>query len=99
MGASGAIFGLSATLIVYGRNQKTHVSAPMTRQMWQWAILLFVMGFFMSGVNNWAHLGGFTDGWLAAQALISNAQYRESRITILVALLCLALSLLGFILS
>ena len=99
VGASGAIFGLFAALIVHGRNQKTHIAALMTRQMWQWAILLFVMGFLMSGVNNWAHLGGFIGGWLAAQALISNAQYREGRITILVALLCLALTLLGFILS
>ena len=99
VGASGAIFGLFAALIVYGRNQKTHVSALMTRQIWQWAILLFVMGFLMSGVNNWAHLGGFIGGWLAAQALISKAQYREGRLTILIALLCLTLTLLGFVLS
>ena len=99
VGASGAIFGLFAAIIVYGRSQKTQMMSLMTRQMWQWAILLFVMGFLMSGVNNWAHLGGFIGGWIAAQILVSNAEYREGRITILIALLCLLLTVLGFVLS
>lgn len=99
VGASGAIFGLFAAIIVYGRNHKTHTMSLMTRQMWQWAILLFVMGFLMSGVNNWAHLGGFIGGWIAAQILVSSAEYREGRITILIALLCLLLTVLGFVLS
>ena len=87
VGASGAIFGLFAAIIVYGRNHKTQMMSLMTRQMWQWAILLFVMGFLMSGVNNWA------------QILVSSAEYREGRITILIALLCLLLTVLGFVLS
>lgn len=99
VGASGAIFGLFAAVIVYGRSQKTQMGAHMTRQMWQWAILLFVMGFLMSGVNNWAHLGGFIGGWIASQILLSGAGRREGRITIIVALLCLALTVLGFVLS
>ena len=99
VGASGAIFGLFAAIIVYGRNHKTQMMSLMTRQMWQWAILLFVMGFLMSGVNNWAHLGGFIGGWIAAQILVSSAEYREGRITILIALLCLLLTVLGFVLS
>lgn len=99
VGASGAIFGLMAAIIVYGRNVKTQMAAMMTRQMWQWAIVLFVMGFLMRGVNNWAHLGGFIGGWVVAQILISGAGRREGRITILVALLCLGLTVLGFGLS
>ena len=71
----------------------------MTRQMWQWAIMLFVLGFLMSGVNNWAHLGGFIGGWITAQILVSSSEYREGRITILIALLCLLLTVLGFVLS
>ena len=99
VGASGAIFGLFAAIIVYGRNHKTQMMSLMTRQMWQWAILLFVMGFLMSGVNNWAHLGGFIGGWIAAQILVSSAEYREGRITIIIALLCLLLTVLGLVLS
>ncbi|MYI75855.1 MAG: rhomboid family intramembrane serine protease, partial [Acidobacteria bacterium] len=39
IGASGGIFGLLAALIVYGRKRG---SSMMERQLWQWAILLFV---------------------------------------------------------
>lgn len=99
VGASGAIFGLLAALIVYGRNSKSSMAAVMTRQIWQWAILMFVFGFLMSGVNNWAHFGGFAGGWIASQFFVSNAERREGRITILVALLCLGLTILGFVLS
>lgn len=99
VGASGAIFGLLAAIIVYGRNHKTAMSALMTRQVWQWAIILFIFGFMMSGVNNYAHFGGFAGGWIASQFLVAGAERREGRIIILIALCCLALTGLGFILS
>ena len=98
IGASGAIFGLLAALIVYGR-QKGGMAAMMTRQVWQWAILLFLFGFMMSGVNNWAHLGGFIGGWIASRILVIRADWREGRLAILVALGLLALTALGFVLS
>jgi rhomboid protease GluP len=63
------------------------------------AIMMFIFGFMMSGVNNWAHFGGFAGGWVAAQFLVSDAGRREGRITILIALVCLGLTGLGFILS
>lgn len=99
IGASGAIFGLFAALIVYGRTQRGSAAAMMTRQIWQWAIFLFIFGFMMSGVNNWAHLGGFIGGWVAARLLVSGAQYREGRGAILSALALLLLTALGFVLS
>ncbi len=99
IGASGAIFGLLAALIVYGRNSKSQMATLMTRQVWQWAIMLFVFGFLMSGVNNWAHFGGFVGGWIASQVLITGAGNRESRFIILMALLCLMLTGMGFAMS
>ena len=78
IGASGAIFGLLAALIVYGRTQGGSM-AMMTRQVWQWAIFLFIFGFLMSGVNNYAHLGGFIGGWIASKLLVGGAVYRDSR--------------------
>jgi rhomboid protease GluP len=55
IGASGAIFGMLGALIVYSRRRGI---SEMSAQLWQWALILFVFGFFMSGVNNWAHAGG-----------------------------------------
>ena len=99
LGASGSIFGLLAALIVYGRSQKTNLATLMTRQVWQWAIMLFIFGFLVQGVNNWAHFGGFGGGWLASRLLVSNARWREGRLTVVVALLLLLITGAGFALS
>ena len=82
IGASGAIFGLFAALIVYGRWHGGSMMAMMTRQIWQWAIMLFVFGFMMSGVNNYAHLGGFIGGWIASRFLVSGSGRGEGLDTI-----------------
>ena len=42
------------------------------------AIIVFAMGFFMSGVNNWAHGGGFAGGWIVAETMRSSGESRES---------------------
>ncbi len=75
IGASGAIFGLLGALIVYGR--RTHQHA-VTQQLWISAGMMFLFGFLMPSVNNWAHAGGFAGGFVAAEAL-SFAGRRESR--------------------
>lgn len=96
VGASGSIFGLLAALIVYGR-RRGH--SMLTAQLWQWALLMFVMGFVMRSVNNWAHAGGFAGGWVAAQAMRFSDEKRESRGVLVVALATLVLTAAGFALS
>ena len=96
VGASGAIFGLLAALIVYGRRVG---HAQLTSQMWQWAILVFVMGFVMPSVNNWAHAGGFAGGWLAAQTMRTGGEKRESNAVMIVAFTLLLATVAGFVLS
>src|ERR1044072_354994 len=75
IGASGSIFGLLAALIVYGRRTGARL---MSQQLWQYAIVLFVMGFLMSALNNWAHAGGFAGGWVTAEAMRFSHEKRES---------------------
>jgi rhomboid protease GluP len=96
IGASGSIFGLLAALIVYGRRR--HISM-LSAQLWQWAIVLFVMGFFMSGVNNWAHLGGFAGGWLTAAAMRFEDEKRETPVVQALALALLALTAFAVVMS
>ena len=96
VGASGSIFGLLAALIVFGRR---HGSSMMTAQLWQWAIIMFAMGFFMSGINNWAHGGGFAGGWVAAEMVGSEHDRRETPLIQITAVLLLGLTLVGFALS
>jgi len=96
IGASGSIFGLLAALIVYGRRRG---ASMMTAQFAQWAVVLFVMGFIFPGVNNWAHLGGFVGGWGAAHLMIPNDVGQEGSSLHLLALVFLAMTLIGVLLS
>jgi len=76
IGASGAIFGLLAALIVYGRRTHQHAVA---QQLWMSAGMMFLFGFIMPSVNNWAHAGGFAGGFVAAEALSFSGR-RESKL-------------------
>jgi len=96
IGASGSIFGLLAALIVYGRRRG---STTMTAQLWQWAVVMFLMGFALTGVNNWAHAGGFAGGWVSAEAMRFDDEKRESLAVQLTALALLAVTAVGFVLS
>ena len=96
IGASGSIFGLLAALIVYGRRRG---SSMMSQQLWQWAIVLFVFGFIMPGINNWAHAGGFAGGWLGAYAMGFIDEQRESTSMLMLALAFIAITAVGIFLS
>ncbi len=96
IGASGGIFGLLAALIVYGRKRG---SSGMETQLWQWAILLFVFGFIMRGVNNWAHGAGFAGGWIAAQLMGFIDEQRESSAMLIASLALIVLTAAGVVLS
>jgi membrane associated rhomboid family serine protease len=93
IGASGSIFGLMAALIVYGRSVG---ESMMTRQLWTWAIAIVAMGFFMSGVDNVAHVGGFAGGWLTARLYLQRLGQPVGRTSTILALALLGCTLLGF---
>lgn len=95
IGASGAIFGLLAALIVYGRRTR---QTAVTQQLWMSAAVMFAFGFFMPSVNNWAHAGGFAGGFVAAEALSFSGR-RESRWLLVVAWGTAALVVAAFILQ
>ena len=96
IGASGGVFGLLAALIVYGRKRG---SSAMETQLWQWAILLFVFGFVMRGVNNWAHGGGFIGGWVAAHVMGFIDEQRESSSTMIASLVLILVTAAGVVAS
>jgi len=96
IGASGAIFGMLAALIVYGRRVG---HSALTAQVWQWALILFVMGFVLRGVNNWAHAGGFAGGWLASTFMPTSAERREGRAAMMLGALFALVTVVGVILS
>ena len=96
VGASGSVFGMFAALIVYGRRVG---HSMLTRQIWQWVIINFVIGFFLSNVNVVAHAGGFIGGWVAAEAMRFDHERRESLAVQITAAALLVTTAAGFVLS
>ena len=95
LGASGSIFGLLAAAIAYGQRTGSQL---FTRQFLQWAVLLFIMGFIMPGVDNWAHGGGFVGGYAAAY-IFSRSSEREGLGAYLAGGLCLLATVGAFVLQ
>lgn len=94
VGASAAIFGLLGAIVYYGRRGG---SSMVGTQAWSWAIMMFVFGLIVPGVDNYAHAGGFLGGWVAGRLLDPLKQERIDHV--LVALACLVLSLLSILWS
>ena len=61
------------------------------------SLMLVIMGFLMPGIDNYAHAGGFGGGYLAARLLDPLKPERIDHIVI--ALVCLAASLLSIVVS
>jgi membrane associated rhomboid family serine protease len=94
LGASASIFGLLGALVHYGRKSG---SSLIHGQAVNYAVILFVMGLFMPGVDNSAHAGGFVGGY--AMSVFFNPLTREKGDHLIVALVCLTATLAAVLFS
>ena len=94
LGASASIFGLLGALVYYGRRGGSSI---VQREAMGYAVALFVMGFILSGVDNYAHAGGFVGGYLAGAWL--DPLKRERMDHFVGAALCILLSALSVVAS
>ena len=94
VGASAAIFGLLGALISYGRTTGSRI---VSTQAWSWAIGGIIFGFFFPMVDNWAHLGGFAGGYMAAQFLDPRKPERPGHVA--AAVVCLIATVLAIVAS
>jgi rhomboid protease GluP len=94
VGASASIFGLLGSLVYYGRRGG---SSMIKTEAMGYATTLFVMGFILPGVDNYAHAGGFIGGYAASMWL---DPLKPERMDHLVgAALCLLLTAIAIVLS
>jgi rhomboid protease GluP len=79
VGASAPVFGLLGALVYYGRRG----SSAVGQQALQYALFLGIFGLVLGmaggGIDNYAHLGGFGAGYVAA--LVLNPLRRNRSIT------------------
>jgi rhomboid protease GluP len=95
VGASASIFGLLGALVYYGRRSGSSV---VHQQAKSFALVLFLFGFIPgTGIDNYAHAGGFIGGYLAGRVLDPLKPERVKHIA--TALVCLALSILSIVAS
>ena len=100
VGASAAIFGLLGAMVAYGQKRGGSVYGAMVlRQYGQWALVIFVFGFFMSGVNNIAHAGGFAGGLGAGLVLSFGDRRNETPLERALALGLIAFTAVSFALA
>ena len=95
VGASAPVFGLIGALYHYGRT-----SSSMAKQMAQSIVIQAVLfGLVMgnSGIDNFAHLGGFTGGYFTSAFL--NPMTRERGDHMLIAVGCLVATALSIVAS
>jgi rhomboid protease GluP len=62
LGASGAVCGMIGAMLYYGRSRGGTYGQAVYRQIGGWAVMIFLFGFLMPGINNWAHGGGMGAG-------------------------------------
>jgi membrane associated rhomboid family serine protease len=90
MGASASIFGLLGALVHYGRVSGSSFTYSTALR---YAVILFVFGLIMPGVDNYAHAGGFLGGYVTSAFF--NPLTRERGDHLLAAIACLLATVLA----
>jgi rhomboid protease GluP len=94
VGASASIFGLLGALVHYGRKSG---SSYIHAQAKQWALIMFIYGLIMPGIDNFAHAGGFMGGYVTSAFF--NPLTREKGDHLLVAVVLLLLTFAAIAMS
>ena len=87
VGASAPIFGMFGALVAYGRMGG---SSLITGEIKSYALIVFLFGLVIPGVDNWAHAGGFLGGYALARWL---NPFRDERLDhLLIAFACILIT-------
>ena len=78
VGASGAIFGLLGALLYFGYHYRVYLSGVIKSQIIPLIILNLGIGFIISNINNFAHLGGLVGGVLISMAV--GVKYKGTKV-------------------
>ena len=69
IGASGAIFGLMGALLYFGWHYRVYLGNVVRSQILPLIVINLCIGFSVSGIDNFAHIGGLIGGCLTTMAV------------------------------
>ena len=78
IGASGAIFGLLGSLLYFGYHYRVYFGSVILGRIIPVIIINLAIGFMISGIDNFAHIGGLIGGLLISKALGINSKDKKS---------------------
>ncbi len=78
VGASGAIFGLLGALLYFGYHYRVYFGSVILSRIIPVIIINLSIGFMVSGIDNFAHIGGLIGGFLISKALGINSKDKKS---------------------
>ena len=64
VGASGAIFGLMGSLVYFGYHYRVYLGSVVRTQIIPLIVTNLCLGFMITGIDNFAHIGGLIGGFL-----------------------------------
>jgi rhomboid protease GluP len=73
VGGSGSLLGLIGVLLAITTNRRSAAMQMMRSQLIKWLIYIGVLGFIMSGIDNFAHLGGLATGFALGKFMADRA--------------------------
>ena len=78
IGASGAVFGLLGSMLVFGYHYRVYLGTVLRNQIIPLIAFNLLLGFVVNGIDNFAHIGGLIGGILVTCAL--GIKYKSSKL-------------------
>jgi len=94
IGASAAVCGLIGAALYFGKSRGGIYGQTIYRQIGGWAIGIFLFGFLVPSINNWAHGGGMLAGAALGFLLGYQERSREKQGHKIGALCCILITAL-----
>lgn len=77
LGASGAIFGIMGSLLYFGYHYRLYLGNVLKSQLIPLILINLLYGFMLTGIDNFAHIGGLIGGILATSVV--GVKYKSSK--------------------
>ena len=88
IGSSAAICSLIGAALYYGKRRGGIYGQAIYRQIGGWALMIFLFGFTIPGIDNWGHGGGIVAGVLLGLLFGYHERKKETRLHRILARLC-----------